>query len=227
VNKPLLEIGDNKVVLFSDQQRGEVFVKDDSIMTDQKIVTNDVESFCQAHQIPLVDLVASAALANELDLEINLEKIGKEFKKLPLRIELIGEANGVKFYNDSASTNPISTLKAVTLINSPMALILGGSSKGLPLDEFAKSLSQNDEVKTIYLFGVVRNELKNVLKRNNYPGNIILQETLAGVFAQLDLKDIKNVIFSPAFASFDQYKNYKERGEEFNRLFSQYKCKDI
>jgi UDP-N-acetylmuramoylalanine-D-glutamate ligase len=78
----------------------------------------------------------------------------------------------------------------------------------------------------VYLFGSEANNLEGELEKSQYPGDVVRADTLEEIFDKLDL-GVDNIVFSPAFASFDQYKNYKQRGERFNELFNSLKCKNI
>ena len=218
---------DNAVTFFSLEAIDGYYPKNGSIVENEKNVISKAREFCQANQVPIIDLVAVAALADSAGWTIDLQEIAKNFRKLPFRIELIGEIDGVSFFNDSASTNPISTANAISLIDGPTAVIMGGSSKGISFNEFLLDITSNKDIKSIYLFGASRDDLAAALRESNFEGNLVVEETLAEIFSKLNLMDVKNILFSPAFASFDQYQNYEQRGEEFNRLFEKLKCKDI
>lgn len=178
-------------------------------------------------QIPQIDVVAAATFAQTEGLSIDFDQIKSTFKKLPFRIEKIGKINEVNFYNDSASTNPISTQSAIDILDGGILLIMGGSSKGIDIDELCRNISTGSKVQSIYLFGRERENVKNLFDKYGYDRKMTSLESLDDVFNSLDLSGVRNVLFSPTFASFDQYRNYKERGEHFNRLFEKKKCKDI
>lgn len=209
-NREPLKIEDleNKVIYFSDGEN-----------TELKEISDRL-------QIPLVDVEAAYAFSESENLAFSKEKIIEGFKKLPFRMELVGEMNNTKFYNDSASTNPISTQKALETVSGSVGLIMGGTSKGLPLESLAKSISESHSVKNVYLFGKEAENLASCLEKSNFDGEIVLGDTLEKIFSKLDL-NVDNIIFSPALASFDQYGNYKQRGEHFNDLFKNLKCKNI
>jgi len=175
-------------------------------------------------KIPQINLAAAIKFAEYEGIRVNIEEI-KQFKKLPYRIEEIGDIHGVKFFNDSASTNPISTARAVNLLKGNTALIIGGASKGLNMDELCLQLAQSDDVKFIYIFGQEAEKFKTCLNNHGFNKALNCYHDLKQVFANLSLDGLNNVLFSPAYASFDQYDNYKDRGNDFNKLFEELKCK--
>lgn len=133
------------------------------------------------------------------------------FSPLPHRLEWVGRIGEVDIYNDSKATNPHAVLAALNTFNERIVLILGGQSKGIDPKELVRKASR--KAKRIVVFG----EMKDLLLEN-------LPETLGVSFADsieealhkaLDLIDKGVILFSPGGASFDQFKNYAERGEKF------------
>jgi len=140
------------------------------------------------------------------------------FKGVEHRLEFVKKNNGVSFYNDSASTNPSTTIAAVKSFKEPKILIVGGKDKNLSYNEWLGVFNMN-KVKMIILFGENKNKIKKSLsgeKKFNIKIGQGLNECvlLAKKIAQAG--DV--VLFSPGAASFDMFKNYAERGEQFKRL---------
>ena len=98
-------------------------------------------------------------------------------------------------------------------------MIIGGKSKGLDLTDLCHKIASESKITSVYLFGSERKNVNKLLKQSGYKGKIEMSANLDDVFIKLNIKNVANVLFSPSFASFDQYKNYKERGEHFNKLF--------
>ncbi|OGY24298.1 MAG: UDP-N-acetylmuramoylalanine--D-glutamate ligase [Candidatus Woykebacteria bacterium RBG_13_40_15] len=165
--------------------------------------------------------VAAATLVAEI-LKIPVDAIRSAvrlYKGLPHRLELIAEKNGVPFYNDSASTNPETTIAAILAFKNPKILILGGSSKNSNFDNLGKAAS-NENVKAVILVGQEAIRIKQSLERANFKGQIVenveeMQGVVGKAVSLANMGDV--VILSPACASFDQYKNYIERGEKFKQ----------
>jgi UDP-N-acetylmuramoylalanine--D-glutamate ligase len=137
------------------------------------------------------------------------------FKAPKYRLEFKGESAGKEFYNDSKSTNIESTLKAVEAfpLAQELTLIIGGKLRQDSVDEF-KVLKEKG-VGQIIVFGESASNISKVL-------DVTKVETLDDIFKCIR-KDSKNIIlFSPGFPSFDQFKNFEERGEKFNKLFTKF-----
>jgi len=209
----------NKIIIFSSNKSDALCYEDrDSIICDDKVIAEKASDFCEFHKIPIIDFVAATAFAFAEGLKINIEELKKNFKKLPFRIELVQQKSGVKFFNDSASTNPVSTIVAIDQMRRPTALLLGGSSKGLNFENLTDEIIKKRIISSVYLFGESRAHIEESLRAKKYQGTIKSFASLRQVIENLDLGKVENVLFSPAFASFDQYENYTERANEFNEL---------
>jgi len=186
----------------------------------QKVFSN-LSEISRLEKIPAVDLLAAVTCAFALGLDFSLEKSMEYFKKPPLHLELVGEQAGVKYYNDSASTNPISAVAAMEMMNGPYALIMGGSSKNLSFRALAEAAASDQNLRVVYLCGATGVQIEGELKRAGFGQEIVRRETLAEVVKELKGRQsppFRAVLFSPASASFDQFKNYRERGKIFNEL---------
>jgi len=184
----------------------------------------NISALSKEHKIPVVDLLASVALAFKLNLDIDLDKSLKGFSKPKYRIEKVSSSSTTEFLNDSASTNPISTIEALKIIDKPSAVIMGGSSKGLDYSDLAQTINANSLVRAIFLIGETAQEIGEALDALGSNKRVIRKNNLDEVFEDLVLGnlDYKCVLFSPASASFDQYGDYKERGEAFANLVGKY-----
>ncbi len=132
------------------------------------------------------------------------------------RIEFVAELSGVKYYDDSKGTTPHAVAAAIRSFPEPLILLLGGRNKGIDFSELAPELE--DRVKTVICFGESRYEIKEQLARKNIRS--VLAEKMKD--AVLLAKDMalpgEVVLLSPGCASFDEFKDYGERGEKFQEL---------
>ncbi|MFH1282912.1 MAG: UDP-N-acetylmuramoyl-L-alanine--D-glutamate ligase [bacterium] len=137
------------------------------------------------------------------------------FPGLEHRLENAGVINGVCFINDSKATNVESTVVALKSFNSDVHLILGGEDKGFPYKPLCDYVVPT--VKSIYLIGEASKKIERDL-RNTVPifKCINMEKAVKCAFSRAKYNDI--VLLSPACASFDQYKNFEERGEHFKKL---------
>jgi len=162
--------------------------------------------------------LAAASLAYVLDFKLDFDNLA-DFEKLDFRVQPVGEKQGRKFYNDSASTNPLSVIEAVKVMNESYCLIMGGSSKNLDFSHLAEFISHDQNCKKIYLFGQTADEISEKLVETGATSKTEKFTNLEEAFERAISTDGYNtILFSPGCASFDQYKNYTKRGEHFNSL---------
>lgn len=141
------------------------------------------------------------------------------FKGLEHRLELVDRVGGVAFYNDSFATGPQPTIAAIQAFIEPLTVILGGSEKFLDYAGLGKAISKSKNVKNVVLIGDVAQKIETALVSNKYKGNFIrlnkspMQDIVKESFKNTPKGGI--VLLSPAAASFDMFKNYKDRGMQF------------
>ena len=155
-------------------------------------------------------------LPNVSDDEI--KKGLSEFTGLPHRLKFVAEKYGVKYYDDSISTTPGSAIAALKAFVEPKILILGGSDKGADYSELAKEIARQN-VRLIIINGANVDEIREVLREEKVDCEIV-QLNMAGMKEVAKLAKNKAqsgdvVILSPAAASFDMFKGYSDRGEQF------------
>ena len=154
-----------------------------------------------------------------LSLDINKIVEINQFNTLKYR-QQIKKVNNVTFINDSKSTSVDATLFALSNIkdNKNTILIIGGKDKNLSLDRL-----NNINVKYIICYGQIINKAEKVIN------NVLICNNLKEAFLiSISLKvDNKIVLFSPLCSSFDQFKNYKDRGKYFDMLVKKYEKNKI
>jgi UDP-N-acetylmuramoylalanine--D-glutamate ligase len=135
------------------------------------------------------------------------------FKGVPHRLELVAERGGVTYVNDSKATNVAAALRALAAYeDTPVRLILGGSSKGEDFAMLASELGPN--ISAVYVIGETADELARAIPDTIRAGDLATAVDRAASAAQPG--DV--VLLSPAAASYDQFRDFEERGEEFKRL---------
>ena len=157
---------------------------------------------------------AAAATATARAAGIDEEQIAhalRTFPGVPHRLELVRELNAVRYVNDSKATNVAAALRALAAYeDEPVHLILGGSRKGEDFALLAAAIGPN--VKSIHLIGETADELAAAVPQAQRDGD------LATALASIDSAPGDVVLLSPACASYDQFRDFEERGEEFRRL---------
>lgn len=144
-----------------------------------------------------------------------------KFTGLPHRLKFVREFEGVRFYDDSIATTPGSAIAALNSFKKPKILILGGSNKGADLSELIEKIAKmpEQELRKVILIGAESEKLVQKLISSGFDRFINLgaktnmQEVVKTAFKNARSGDV--VILSPAHASFDMFKSYVDRGEQF------------
>ena len=169
------------------------------------------------HNLSNAMAAACAALAMDVSPPAIAEALG-EFEGLPHRLEFVGEAGGVRYVNDSKATNMASALTALATFEGPIILIAGGKSKGG--DFGALAAAARGKVRLAVLYGAARDELAAV-----FGGVVPLErvdtvwEAVAKAAASARRGDV--VLLSPACTSWDQYRDFEERGDDFKKAVAE------
>ena len=145
----------------------------------------------------------------------------KEFKGIEHRIEFLGEIDGVLYYNDSKATNVDSTITALKALSTgAIRLILGGSEKGSDFNPLYRFLKDRQEPLTLYLTGPSGRRMADEIETGDWNLKFILFDSFekASNAAFNEAKDSDIILLSPACASFDEFKNFEERGRKFKEL---------
>ena len=217
----------SRVVFFSGKTKLE-----DGFIVDEKIVKECKEGI-RKHILDTKDVIlrgnhnfeniatAIAATRTLVDTDIAVEAI-KEFKPVEHRLEFVREIDNVKWYNDSVSSSPTRTIAGLRSFDEDIILIAGGYDKNLDYEAIAKPIVE--KVKGLILIGQTSGKIYEAVKKEleNQGKNL-------DIYMQDNLKDTVNlakkiakpgqiVLFSPASASFDMFKNFADRGMKFKDL---------
>jgi UDP-N-acetylmuramoylalanine--D-glutamate ligase len=158
----------------------------------------------------------AAARAAGIDDDAVAEAL-RTFPGVEHRLELVGEIDGVRFVNDSKATNTAAARRGIAAYaGQPVRLILGGSLKGESFDELAEEIP--NAVRSIDLIGEATEQLAAALGRAGRPYRRSGDLATAVGAAAGDAEPGDVVLLSPACASYDQFRNFEERGEAFRRL---------
>jgi UDP-N-acetylmuramoylalanine--D-glutamate ligase len=138
-----------------------------------------------------------------------------DFRGLPHRIEFAGEKKRVRFYDDSKGTNVGSVVRALGTFSAPVILLLGGRDKDGDFDTLQPLLKE--KAKKVILFGEARDRIGSMIG-SDVPSEKkpTLREAVESAYKNAVAGDV--VLLSPGCASFDEFKNYKERGNYFKEM---------
>lgn len=198
------------------------FIKDNAVFIkldgkEEKIIDASEILLPGKHNLENVGAAVVAAILAGVSKE-NIVSVLKTFKGLEHRLELVATVNGVRYYDDSFSTTPETAIAAIESFKVPEILILGGSSKNSNFEELGQVISRAENIRAIIGIGVEWERIKAQLIIHNSELIIVEgadnMEKIVKAASKIALPgDV--VLLTPACASFDMFKNYKDRGEQF------------
>lgn len=227
ITKNFAKEAKGKVTMFSSKSK-----LDNGIILDDEVIKK-CEDRLRKHIIKTSDIVirgehnyqnACAAIAATqylIDTEA-ITKVLTTFKGVECRLELVEERKGAKWYNDSSSSSPTRTIAGIKAFTEPMILIAGGYDKHLDYTPIAEPIV--DKVKALVLLGQTSQKIQEcVQKEIEQRGKQLpiypcasLEQAVQTAYQISQKGDV--VLFSPASASFDMFKNFKQRGDVFKQL---------
>lgn len=197
----------------------ENYIKDNYIYIDNKPIINTNEILIQGtHNYENILAMLLVLKVLNIDFKYAIDVL-KTFKGVEHRIEFVRELNGVKYYNDSKSTNPVATITALKSFTNNIHLILGGMERSQDFTELKPYISK---IKKVYAIGEVRNRIVDFCQKNSIPFAEYehLKEAINHSKANATKGDI--VLLSPASASWDQYARFEDRGAEFKEIVNNF-----
>lgn len=215
------------VVYFSSKEK-----LDNGIILDDGII-KDCENGLRRHIVNTKNIklrgihnaenicAAVAATKRFVSPEIQAKAVS-EFSGVEHRLEFVKEINGAKWYNDSIASSPTRTIAGLNSFDENIVLIAGGYDKHLDYTPIAKPIVEN--VGALILLGQTANkiysavtyELKFIKKDLPIYKVNTLEEAVNKAKEVSKKGDV--VLFSPASASFDMFKNFEERGNKFKQI---------
>jgi UDP-N-acetylmuramoylalanine--D-glutamate ligase len=143
----------------------------------------------------------------------------RDFKAVEHRLEFVATIRGVDYYNDSKATNVDATIKALESFPANIHLILGGKDKGSDYSVLNDLLRQR--VKRVYTIGAAAEKIESqIVSSKNGGVEVVHAETLENALRKANAVAVPGdvVLLAPACASFDQFKNYEQRGQVFKEI---------
>ncbi|CAJ1181899.1 UDP-N-acetylmuramoyl-L-alanyl-D-glutamate synthetase [Companilactobacillus paralimentarius DSM 13238 = JCM 10415] len=214
--RKLAEQSNATIVPFSDNQEltSGTYVKDDVIYCNgEKIMNADEIQIPGEHNVQNALAAISVAKMYDVSNE-DIVEVLSSFTGVKHRIQYVDTFGGHKFYNDSKATNVEATIVALTAFKKPITLIAGGLDRGNGFDELIPSLK--GKVNNLVVYGQTADkviasaekaDVSNIVKVNN------LKEAVPEAYKQSDAGDV--ILLSPAAASWDQFKTFEQRGDQF------------
>jgi UDP-N-acetylmuramoylalanine--D-glutamate ligase len=226
--RPLVSRLRGRVRLFSSAHA----VEDGAYVAGDRVVVahaGTAAEVCRVADIPLLgrhnvaNVLAAVAAAEAWGVSAAAMRAAiRAFPGVEHRLERVRVLRGVSFYNDSIATTPTGTLAALAAIQQPIWLIAGGYDKGLPFHTLGEAIVPR--VKGVFLIGTTAPQIAQAIARACLPGRDLpairrcgdLSEAVQAAFVAARPGEV--VLLSPACASYDQFRNFVERGRLFKQL---------
>ena len=211
-----------KVLPFSTKEKVDGAYLDGDVLTfrGEAIMTASELGVPGSHNVENALATIAVAKLRGIDNQVIRETLA-HFGGVKHRLQYVGEINQVKFYNDSKSTNILATQKALSgFDNSKVILIAGGLDRGNEFDELVPDIK---DLKKMVILGESAARVKRAADQAevSYLDASDIRDATRKAFSVAEPGDV--VLLSPANASWDMYKNFEVRGDEFLAVFKELK----
>lgn len=211
-----------KVVRYGIIDDGGVYERDGEFwQNNEMICPTNLLQLIGGHNIENACAALTVARAHGVSID-SIEEGLRNFKGLPHRLEYVRKYNGVDYYNDSFSSAPAATVAAVKSFENPEIIILGGIDKGGDFSILLSVLSSRTNIKEIVLIGEIRHKLAQLIAAASIQTKITIfdgktmEEIITYTTSVATSGDV--IILSPACASFDMFKDFYDRGDQFRNI---------
>lgn len=202
-------------IYFSTKEKADIYLENNTIFYfgEEVINTNDIKikGNHNYENIMVAIVIAKHYGVKNEDIKAFLST----FNGVEHRIEYVRTLKARKFYNDSKATNNESTIIALNSFGEDTILLMGGLDRNIPFDSIAPHLKH---VKCIISFGETKDKISAFAKENNVESIVVdsLKEAVMNAYQISKEGDV--ILLSPACASWDQYKDFEVRGNEFKEI---------
>ena len=206
--------GTGQRVVFAVEGEGDVFVREGKI---QHAIGGETRTVCSVdtiflrgrHNLSNALSATGAAIVSGVS-EKDIADVLQTFQGVPHRLEQVAEVNGVLYVNDSIATSPDRTRTALMAFDKPIVLIAGGYDKGIAFDDLGVAIEE--KVAHLIVMGETGDAIAAKGKTNIHRVEN-LEEAMGCATGLAQAGDV--VLLSPASASYDQFRNFEERGDQF------------
>lgn len=212
-SRPLIALSMEQNIAYINE--GKIFVRKDG--KDHEIIAVSELQLSGNHNIE--NVLAASMIGFLCGVKARtLAKVLKSFRGVEHRMEFVRELKGIRYINDSKGTNVASSVRALEAVNTPIIFIAGGYDKKIDFHPLISAFG--DKVRYLILLGDTAPAIEKAALEGGFKyENIIRCSTLDACVASAAKLGEKGdtVLFSPACASWDMFKNFEERGAEFKR----------
>lgn len=224
----IAESSNAQKIPFGFKTKGKSYIENQAIFLDDKfLIELDQTKLRGKHN--LQNILPAVLIANHLQIDKNtIIQAIKSFQSLPHRLELVATIDGVEYFNDSLATNPGATIAAIEAFDQPIVLITGGFDRGVDYSSLAEKISATANIKKIILLPDTGLIIKNHLAKLKVKIDLDVVQSMkqAVELAKQAAKRDNVVLMSPASASFNMFKDYADRGEQFRKEVERTKNKE-
>ncbi len=210
--KPLANAARSEVHFFSLKTEADAHLSGDKLVVlGQRLIRRDELRVVGLHNVANALSAALAAALARVPVD-RIRQVLREFEGLPHRVQFIRELRGVRFYDDSKGTNPHAVIAALSGFDDNVVLIMGGLDKGVDFACLRAVVAE--KVKAIVALGACREKVRETF--SDLVEVVVSDDMGSAVRSAFKMASQGDVVLlSPACASFDMYRNYGERGEDF------------
>jgi len=209
-----------KVLTVDFENTADIYSDKEYIYKDNNIIynCNDKRNLIGEHN--LINIMLSLTVSNILSLDKTKTNIAiNTFKPLEHRLENVGTYNNITYYNDSIATIPDATINGINALKNVNTLIFGGLDRGIDYNEFINYLLKCN-IENLICMPTTGHTIATELIKRKSTKNIYLVNSLNEAVQKAKLVTKENTIclMSPAAASYEQFKNFEEKGNKYKEL---------
>lgn len=199
--------------------KNKVYLKENGIYFNNEFLMNADEprKIKGNHTLNNMMFILAASQILGLDLEKTVQTI-KNTEPLEHRMEYVGKFDGIYFYNDAIATIPVATINCIETIGNVNTLICGGMDRGVPQNDLIEFLKKS-EVKNIICMPETGNKVYDGLKKFKSCYKTETVEEAVKISKKVTKKE-KSVVLSPAASSYNNFKNFEEKGKLYKKCVS-------
>lgn len=209
----------NSKVLFYDTKENveaDIYVRDNMVTFEGEELFDITKlSLPGMHNVENAINAAIISFIKGADKE-SIQNVLYAFSGVKHRLQFVGEHKGVKFYNDSKATNPVATTTALSGFEKNIILICGGKDRGIDFKELVPFFPR---IRAMVVVGESKEILYNLAVDNKVDCHKAIKVDDATVLANTLAVEGDTILLSPACASWDQYRCFEDRGDEFISTF--------
>ena len=214
-------VNKENILTVSLNEEANAYIKDNTIYIGNEVIKKEdvITSLQGEHNLKNIMFALLVAKIYKLDLNLALESI-KKFKPLEHRMELVGTYNNITFYDDAIATIPEATINACKSLKMVNTLIFGGMDRGIDYTKLIDYL-KNSDIEHFICMPTTGYQLSEHLPSEKVYKVETLDEAVELSFNITKKNTI--CLLSPAASSYEQFKNFEEKGNYYKELIKNYK----